>query len=170
VLFDVSTGDVVAASSFSDATFRDSSSAVRFADGAATLVLDVRRWSPDLRLALRVEAVQRRTRFLLREAGAGVAAVILLVLGAVALSLRIAKNNQQAARLHLAGSLLFIAIAVGTFASAYPGAPVRVDESTDEAALNSFAAARDDPSHFANRSSSWRRCSTLSSFSFVGGN
>jgi hypothetical protein len=149
VLVDISTGTILAAPAFSDATFAQNLSAVRFANGIATFVLDRRRWSPELPLSLRIEAVKPRTWFLVWGVVALFAAVALLVLAATASALRIAPRDARAARLQLVGSLAFIAIAAGTFTSLYPGAPVRVDEWTDEAAINSFAAARDDPSRFS---------------------
>jgi hypothetical protein len=149
VLVDVSTGAALAAPAFSDATFAQNRNAVRFANGNATFVLARDRWSPDLRLSLRVEAVRARTWFLVWGTVASVAAMLFLVLLAAAAARRIAQRDADAARLHFAGSLVFIAIAAGTFTSLYPGAPVRVDEWTDEAAINSFAAARDNPSRFA---------------------
>lgn len=140
LLVDKSSGAVLAASAFSEATFSQNRSAVRFTDGIVKFVLDSRRWSPDTQLLVRVEAVEPRTWFLFWGAVAALAGVVLTTAIAIAFDRR---------PLQLAGSLLFIAIAVGTFTSVYPGAPVRVDELTDEASINSFAAARDNPSAFA---------------------
>src|SRR5689334_3922882 len=78
ILVDKSSGIVLAASAFSEATRVQNRSAVRFTDGIVTFVLDARRWSPDARLALRVEAVEPRTWFLSWAAIAALAAVALM--------------------------------------------------------------------------------------------
>lgn len=138
VLVSPSTGAVLAAAAFSDGTFDRNLSAVRFVDGEARFRLDARRWSPGAPLALRIEAVQSRGRFILWSSVAAIAALAFMVLIAIG-----------GRGLHLAGSLVFIAVATSIFTSVYPGAPIRIDEVTDEASINSYAAARDHPDRFA---------------------
>ena len=64
-------------------------------------------------LVLRVEAVPPRGRFILWSGVAAVAVLAFMVLIAL-----------RGRGVHLAGSLVFIAVAAGIFTSVYPGAPV----------------------------------------------
>jgi len=138
VLVAAPSGAVLAAAAFSDPTFDENSSAVRFADGEVRFKLPARQWTSSAPLLIRCEAVQPRRSFIVWSSVAALASIAFMVL--------LAMKQRGIERL---GSLLFIAIACGTFASVYPGAPVRVDEVGDEAALNSFAAASDHPERFA---------------------
>ncbi len=139
ILVDASTGRVLAAAAFSDTTFSANRNAVRFTSGLARFTLDARRYRPASSLLLRFEVVKPRGTFLFWSTLAAAATIALMVLLAF----------RGADRLQIAGSLTFIAVACGTFATLFPGAPVRVDEVTDAASINSFAAALDHPARFA---------------------
>ena len=141
VLVTPSTGTVLAAAVFSDAIFNKNLSAVRFVDGEASSVSSsaVERWRA---AGAARQAVRPRGRFILWS---GVAAVAVLAIMACSIALR-------GRGVHLAGSLVFIAVAAGIFTSVYPGAPATgFDEATDEASINSYAAVRDHPDRFALR-------------------
>ena len=150
ILVDVRTGTALAAAVFTDQGFARSRNAVRFTDGDARFVLDPRRLpAGDASLAVRVEAVPPRGRF--------IAAALLTLSLALALPALVAFRRYAAAPLvqrpvllrRFAESAVFIAIALGAFMALYPGAPVRVAEVTDEANINSYAAASDHPERFA---------------------
>ncbi len=149
VLVDARKGTVLAAAVFTDQGFGRSRNAVRFADGDVRFVLDARRLpAGDASLAVRVEAMPSRGRFL--------AAALLTLLLALSLPVLVAFRRYAEAPVagrpvllrRFAESAVFIAIALGAFMALYPGAPVRVAEVTDEANINSYAAASDHPERF----------------------
>lgn len=139
VLVDASSGAVLAATALSDRTFEQNRSAVRFTDGEVRFTLDERRLTPRTRLVVRCESVRPRTRF---YAWAALALALMLVV----LARSICGRNQS--RIRLAGSAIFLALALATFTSEYPGVAVRVHEDLDEAMLNSIASGRDHPELF----------------------
>lgn len=139
VLVDASSGAVLAATAFSDKTFDQNRSAVRFTDGEVRFTLDARRLTPGTRLAVRCEAVRSRTRFY---------AWGLLAIGLALFVLVRSALRRPQSRIRLAGSAIFIALGLAIFTSAYPGVAVRVAENLDEATLNSLAAVRDHPELF----------------------
>jgi hypothetical protein len=148
LLVDRRSGAVLAASVFSDETFARSRDAVRFTPAGARFVLDARRWTPGTPLVLRCEAVPSRARYY----GAATASIALLVSLFIVFAWRRWSQSQPADRpawlRGAAESALFLLIAAGTFAAIYPGAPVRVSDISDEANLNSFAAALEHPERF----------------------
>jgi hypothetical protein len=149
VLVDSERGTVLAAAAFSDQSLNRQRNAVRFTDGEARFVLDARRWVPGRApLVLRVEAVRPRTRFHAAAAVAVSLALTLLMLFAVRRLAACPRSDRKRLVRRFAESAAFLLIAAGVFASIYPGAPVRVDEVTDEANINSFAAALDHPERF----------------------
>lgn len=131
VLIDAERNVVLAATAFSDDSFDRNRSAVRFVPGEARIKLDRRLWREGTPLALRVEAVASRTRF----HAFAVAAVIC----AVAIVLSSGMRRSDAIILLVAGLV---------FAAFYPGVPVRISDSSDEANISSFAAALDHPEWF----------------------
>src|SRR4051812_171417 len=148
VLVDRDSGNVLAAAVFSDASFARSRNAVRFTPAGARIVFDARRWSPGAPLVLRCEAVPPRTRFYIAAAAALTLFATLLVLLAVHKWWQSPPDGRSRIRAGAAEATLFLLIAAGTFASMYPGTPVRVSDISDEANLNSFAAALDHPERF----------------------
>jgi hypothetical protein len=149
VLMDARRGAVLAAAVFTDQGFSRSRNAVRFVDGDVRFVLDTRRLpSGNASLAVRVEVVPPRGRF---TAAATLAVCFALALPALVAFRRYETSplSERPARLRrLAESAVFVAIALGVFFALYPGAPVRVAEVTDEANINSYAAASDHPERF----------------------
>jgi len=139
VLVDATSGAVLAATAFSDNTFNQNRSAVRFVSGEVRFTLDARRLTPGTRLAVRCEAVRSRTRFY---------AWALLAIGLALAASALSAFRRPQSRVRLAGSAVFLALALATFTSAYPGMAVRVAENADEATLNSLAAVRDHPESF----------------------
>lgn len=149
VLVDAERGTVLAAAAFSEQSLTGQRNAVRFTDGDVRFVLDGRRWTPRRpALLLRVEAVRPRTRY--HAAAAAVVILILTLLGSFAAGRLAASPAADRKRLatRFAESAVFLCIAAAVFAAIYPGVPVRVAEVTDEANINSFAAALDHPERF----------------------
>ena len=144
ILVNPASGVVLAAAAFSDKTFEGNRNAVRFVGGDARFKLDARRWSEGTPLVLRTEAVKPRGWFFF---WAGISAALAIAL-LVAFAFKSARELGRGARLDFAGSLIFIAVACGTFSSIFPGAPIRIEDWSDEAAINSYAAVRDHPAWF----------------------
>jgi hypothetical protein len=133
VLIDTEHDVVVAATAFSDESFDHNRSAVRFVPGEARIKLDARRWTPGTPLALRVEAVRARTWFHLFAVATVLCAAVIVLL------MRVRASD---------AAILLVAAAV--FAAFYPGSPIRISDSSDEANINSFAAALDHPEWFTH--------------------
>ena len=131
ILIDADRGLVLAPPALSDDTFARNQNAVRFSADAAHVKLDARQFRPDTNVALRVEAVRPRLWFHLLALSAVFCGVVLVVL--------------LGAR---ASDAMVLAIAALVFAATYPGAPVRISDSNDEANINSFAAGLDHPEWF----------------------
>lgn len=150
VLVNRQTGAVLAASTFSDDSFSLNRNAVRFTDGRVRFVVDGRRWSAARgSLVVRCEAVSSRWRYTLAALAVVILAFALVVVLGLKSYLSAPVSDRPAARRRLAEAAIFIAIAAVVFAGTYPGAPIRVEEVTDEANINSFAAALDHPDRFA---------------------
>ena len=133
MLIDVERDVVLAPAAFSDLSFDQNRSAVRFAAAEARIKIDARQWRPGTPLALRVEAVPSRTRFHVMAIAAVLSAVVLVLVIGVRTS-----------------DAVILLVACAVFAAFYPGAPVRVSDSNDEANINSFAAALDHPEWFTH--------------------
>lgn len=150
VLVNRQDGRVLAASTFSDDSFSRNRNAVRFTDGRVRFVVDGRRGSAASgSFVVRCEAVAPRWRYTLAALAAVVLALALVVVLGLKSYLGTPLSGRPAARRRLAEGAIFIAIAAVVFAGIYPGAPIRVEEVTDEANINSFAAALDHPDRFA---------------------
>jgi hypothetical protein len=151
ILIDAERRTVLAASAFSDRSFAQNRNAVQFTPGRIRFVLDSRRWTPgSAGLILRCEAVRSRRMFYTSAVTALGLAAALLVLLAVERYRACQAAGRPALRRRTGEAAIFLFIGAGVFAACFPGVPVRVAEVTDEANINSFAAALDHPDRFAS--------------------
>jgi hypothetical protein len=149
VLVDAARGTVLAAAAFSDESFAQNRNAVRFTSGRVHFVLDARRWTAaGSSLILRCEAVRPRGRFVLAALTALGLAAALLVLFAVRRHGACPIVERRARLRRNAEAVVFLLIGAAVFATCYPGVPVRVTDVSDQANINSFAAALDHPERF----------------------
>ena len=141
---------MLAAAVFSDDAFARGRNAVRFTDRHVQFVVDGRRWPLGRgALVLRCEAVASRLPYSLAALVAVLLGIVFLVLVGLARYIETPVSGRPEVRRRLAEAAVFVAIAAAVFATLYPGAPIRVEDWTDEANINSFAAAIDHPDRFA---------------------